>query len=176
MLGLGIELIYNEFSSMLHHSTEHARMNSAASSTVETPPIHLGWDDGAVVISSADESRLGRMLFDALDACGSDPVQAHGIDDFKTGFLPLVRQWCEAHRGLLRSCHLSLASRPMTLLVVSQSTKYDFSLSDPAADLEMELFKMNWPVEVLHVPNGSPESLRSLFDPAQSVSMYGHAC
>ena len=150
-------------------------MSTSAPTTNEKRPIRLGWEEGAIVVASTDEGRFEQQVRGSLAACRDGSSVSRTIERFKSEFLPLVRRWCEAHRELVRSCYIPMSSRPLCVFVVSRKTKYDFSLSDPAADLEMELFRMNWPVEVLHVPSGSPESLRSLFDPTDSVEVYGDA-
>ena len=55
----------------------------------------------------------------------------------------------------------------------SPHQRYDFELSDPLSDFEMELYKDGWPCEILQIPDGSSETLETFFDTEKSIQVYG---
>ena len=70
-------------------------------------------------------------------------------------------------------CVVSLSPSVFMVFVVTKNQRYDFSLSDSLADLEMDLSKKAWPAEVLQIPDGSTESLQTFFDPEKAILVYG---
>ncbi|HUY31702.1 MAG TPA: hypothetical protein VMV69_02905 [Pirellulales bacterium] len=81
----------------------------------------------------------------------------------------------EVYKHRVRACYVPFPADPLSVFVISQKARYDLDLSDPVADLEMDLFQRNWPVEVLQLPAGSPESSLSFFNPVNCIQVYGDA-
>lgn len=96
--------------------------------------------------------------------------------DVRTLLLPRIRQWCEAHADRVHAAWLPTPPvEHLQAFIVTRSWRYDFELSSDVADLEMDLFQADWPCEVLQVPNAPNATLRSFFDPQQSILIYGNA-
>ena len=140
----------------------------------QTLPIQVQWHGGDIVFTPADEDRF--LLGTQASIVPSQGKLAVGqfVDQFKTDLLPRVRQWCEQHAEKLLACYIPFGFEQLTVFAVTRLPRYDFSLSDSIADFEMDLFEAHWPVEVRQIPSGSPETLDSFFNSAESIQVYGH--
>ena len=137
-------------------------------------PIRLTWDDNIpVLITPEDENRFMMESQGAISACQFQMAQRAFLDRFKEKLLPAVHEWCVSHQDQVRACYLTLTGQVMMGFVVSASRSYDFDLSDPVADLEFQLYQDNWPIEVIQIPNGDPDTVQTFFDPERSILVYG---
>src|SRR5688572_8763935 len=131
-------------------------MSSTSGNTTERKAIQLQWDGGNVVITPEDEDRFVRESRWAVTACQSALAAERFIDQFKGEFLPRLREWCQQRDQLVRACFVPFPTSHLTVFVITRATRYDFSLSDDLADLDMELFQRNWPAEILQLPTAPP--------------------
>jgi hypothetical protein len=138
-------------------------------------PIQLKWDGGHVVVTPEDEDRFVKESVWAVGACQQMLAVERMAEQLKTEFFPMVRRWCEDHADRLETCVVALSPTVFMVFVVTKNRKYDFSLSDALADLEMELAQKSWPAEVLQIPDGSTESLQTFFDPEKAILVYERA-
>lgn len=143
--------------------------------TAERRPIQLEWNGGDVVVTAADEDRFVRGSQCAVAACQNGLAAERFVDQFKSQLLRRLRSWCEQHADRVQSCYVPLPpERGVKVFVVTVSQRYDLSLSDALSDLELELDQQGWPANVVQLPSGSPDALRSYFDEAESVQVYGN--
>jgi hypothetical protein len=68
------------------------------------------------------------------------------------------------------ACYLAESSQ---VIIVTRSRRFDFELADLISDLETELADAGAFVDMIQLPAGSPEMLRSFFDPTSSRLIAG---
>ena len=142
----------------------------------QTGPIQaLNWDGGDVLITPEDEDRFVREAKWAVSACQSALAVEHFFKEFKQKFLFEIHKWCEQHRDKVQSAFVVPLPNHFQVFVVAKSDRYDFQLSDPLSDFEMEMYKNDWPCEMLQIPDGTYETLETFFDAKNSIQVYGQS-
>ena len=142
----------------------------------ETGPIQaLNWNGGDVLITPEDNDRFVREAKWAVSACQSAMALEIYVKEIKHKFLFEIHKWCEQHQDKVQSAFVVLMPNYFQVFVVTKSHRYDFELSDPLSDFEMELFKNGWSCEVLQIPDGSYETLETFFDTEKSIQVYGQS-
>ena len=137
-------------------------------------PIQVQWHGGDIVFTPADEDRFLLGTQSGIAASQSNLASSQFFGTFKADLLPRVRQWCEQHADKVLACYVPFGFEQLTVFAVTRLPRYDFSLSDSIADFEMDLFEADWPVDVRQIPSGSPDTLESFFNSAESIQVYGH--
>ena len=81
-----------------------------------------------------------------------DKVVLRFMDDF----LAPVREWCLANADKVQTCYIAADGRTPAVIVIGTATGYDYSLSQPLADLEVGLYRRGWRCTVLQLPSDQP--------------------
>jgi hypothetical protein len=137
-------------------------------------PIQLKWDHGAVVITPQDNDKFVMASQRAVAACQGMYAFDRFIEQFKSVFLARLREWCEQHGEHVNACYVPYPFlSTLKVFIVARSPKYDFTLSDPIADLELELDRKGWPSDIVQLSAGSVEDLYAFFDYPESIQVYG---
>jgi hypothetical protein len=110
----------------------------------------------------------------AVLACQSAIAFDRFMDQFKSEILAHLCEWCKAHKDLVRACYVPMpfGAPCIKVFIVGRSERFDFGLSDLIADLEQDRSATSWPCDILQIPSGSPEELRTFFDPGRSILVY----
>ncbi len=120
-----------------------------------------------------EERRLGLLaLFAVSDGAIQDALlatPAGRVSRFVDGFVAPVREWCRAHSGKIGACYLSLYERIPTVFVIGSSPGYDYALSDPLAELDLDLHRRGWTCQVLQLPAGNPGTLDAFIHREKAV-------
>lgn len=150
-------------------------MHDLSTPAAPAGPIQLHWEGVKAVVAPADQERFARHgswsgLLYPLDLA-VERFRRQLVEEF----LPAVRQWCEDHRDKVAACYVPLANNHLKVFVLRKSERYDFTLSDDVTDLEMRLFEMHWPVEILQIPDGPPSTVEAFFKPAASIEIYANS-
>jgi hypothetical protein len=90
---------------------------------------------------------------------------------FTDEFLAPIHQWCQEHQDRVVGCYVPFPKDHLQVFVVRRSDRYDFTLGDGLADLEMNLFEKQWPSDINQISHGH---LETFFDPAASIQVYGN--
>lgn len=142
----------------------------------QSAPIQvLNWDDGDVVITPEDEDRFVREAKWAVSACQSALALELFVKKFKQDFLLEVHKWCKKNAEKVQAAFVVPLTNQLQVFVVAKSKRYDFELSDPLSDFEMNLYQNDWPCEILQIPDGSYETLETFFDTEKSIQVYGQS-
>jgi hypothetical protein len=151
-------------------------MHDVSTPAALSGPIQLHWDGVKVVVMPADQSRLApRGSWSGL-LYPLDLAAERFWRQLAEEFLPAVRKWCEEHQDKVAACYVPLAKDHLKVFVLRKSVGYDFTLSDDVTDLETRLFEMQWPAEILQLPNGPQSTLEAFFKPAASIEVYANRC
>lgn len=142
--------------------------------TKEKQAVRIRHDDGSIVFTPEDEDRFIMEAGTTIAACQSKLAIDRFLAQFKSELLSALVGWCEKHNDQVCACYVPF-SPELTVYVVTQANRYDFTLSDSLSDLEMDLFTRGWPVDVRQIPFGPKEVLNTFFDPAGSIQVYGDA-
>lgn len=127
-----------------------------------------------VVAGDAGDDRYETTLAEMAEACRQK-------EDFRTWkmqfeeFLGKINDWCLSHKNQIRGSYLSPGEGGMKLFVTTQGERYRFDFDNEIVDLELELHRVYsmCPVEVLQMPDASPDALKSFFSPDNAFQIYG---
>lgn len=145
-------------------------MNPLSEPTVDQRPIQLVLEGPQVVVAREDQERFTKKALWVIAAC-QDGLEAEDFwQQFQNHFLATLYHWCRQHADRVAACYVPFPRDHLQVFVVSLAGKYDFSLSDDLAALEMDLYEKNWPSDINQVPIGSQSTF---FDPAASIQVYG---
>lgn len=123
-----------------------------------------------MVVAKKDQERFTIEALRAVPAC-QNGLTAEGFwRKFQDEFLATIHHWCRQHADRIAACYVPIPRDHLQVFVISRAGKYDFSLSDDLAALEMDLFEKNWPSDINQVPLGSQSTF---FDPTASIQVYG---
>jgi hypothetical protein len=93
------------------------------------------------------------------------------VQRFVAEFVAPVRAWCHAHADKVRGCYFSVYESAPAVFVIGSVEGYDYSLSRPLADLEMELHRKGLSCSVLQLPPGNPALLMAFIDEAVAIQV-----
>lgn len=149
-------------------------MPSPDTERINTKAVQLHHKGGQVVVTPEDESRFVLASPQAVLACQQSEFKKNYAARFREELLSPLRHWCEQHKDFVHACHISgnALGNCYKVFVISQSQQFDFELSDMIADLETEFEKSDWPCDILQIAPGSPEELRTFFDPQESLQVF----
>lgn len=145
-------------------------MNPLSEPTTAQGPIQLVLEGPHVVVAKKDQERFTNEALQAMRACPNGLEAKNFWQRFQDQFLATVHQWCRQHSDRVTACYVPFPRDHLQVFVVSSAGKYDFSLSDDLAALEMDLFEKNWPSDINQVPFGSQ---LTFFNPTASIQVYG---
>jgi len=146
-------------------------------STVVTAkrPIQLHYKGGEVVVTPEDQDRFVIASQYAVSACQNQLAADRFVREFSGQFLKVLLEWCKRHQEQVQACYVPIpvSGSCIKVFVVSNSSKFDFALSDLIADLELDFCKNGWPCDILQIGSGEPDELRAFFAPEQSIQVCG---
>jgi hypothetical protein len=90
---------------------------------------------------------------------------------FMEEFVSPVREWCRANSQRVRECFLSIYEDGPAVFVVGRTDGYDYSLSGPLSDFEMELHRKGFPCSVLQLPSCNPALFRAFIDEKKAIQV-----
>ena len=139
--------------------------------------IELHWDNGRAAVAQEDEDRFVLAFQQAVSVSQGAATHQWLIHRFKTLFLQRIHAWCQKHAAQVEACHVPypVTGECVKVFVRRTSQKFDFALNDSIADLEIVLENADWPCDILQFAPGSPEESAALFNPSQSIQIYGNS-
>lgn len=140
--------------------------------TVRTPRVaRLRFVDGRVVVPPEDYDLLAVAAEKAAELFRAPVERERRIDHFCSSFLVPVREWCEAHAGQVRACHVTRPSEAVEVYVNFGRRRYDFALSRAFCGLKLQLHDAGWMVSGGLVPERE-EGEGCMFDTCGALEVY----
>jgi hypothetical protein len=99
-----------------------------------------------------------------------DKVELRFMDEF----VAPVREWCRTHADRLNSCWITTDGQGPVVFVTGKEAGYDYSLGDPLAALEVDLYRRGWRCSVLQLP-ADPPSWRSFVREDEAIQVFPEA-
>ena len=139
-------------------------------------PIHLHFDSGRVLIMPEDHPRFIRTAKRAVKVFQRENANGKKLHQFNDEYLPKLYQWCLERNGKVRACYLGLPNpHGLPVFVIGATAKYDFDLGDEISQFALLLEQEGWPSNILQLPDGEEEELRTFFKPETSLEIYAQA-
>ena len=139
-------------------------------------PVHLRFDDGVVFVTAQDSDRFLVAAKKAVEALQRVTELDRVVDLFSEEYLPRLHNWCLEHQNKLAACFVSPPRGPsLVVFVVGKTNQYDFELGKRISQLELDLEDMGWTSDVLQLPSGDDEELRTFFNPEQALQIYAES-
>ena len=139
-------------------------------------PVHLRFDGGKVLITPEDHPRFIMAAKRAVKVLQREKAVEEKLRQFNDEYLPQLYQWCLDHRDKVRACYLGLPNpHGLTVFVIGATDKYDFELGDEISKFALWLEREGWPSNILQIPDGEEEDLRTFFNPESSLEVYAEA-
>jgi len=138
-------------------------------------PLQLQWTGGKVVISPADQDRFVIEAGRAVASCQGMLAFDRFWNQFRDDFLVLLHQWCIKNSDKVVSCFVPFpAGMDIRVFIVGAAQHFDFELNDRLSDVEQEFDGHGWKTDIVQLPSASAETLRSFFNPSESIQVYGN--
>ncbi|MGH7173695.1 MAG: hypothetical protein ACRELG_25715 [Gemmataceae bacterium] len=136
-------------------------------------PVHLRFDDGKVFITPDDHPRFIMAAKRAVKILQRDNAIEEKLRRFNDEYLPQLYQWCLDRRGKVRACYLGAPTpHGLTVFVIAATEQYDFELGDEISQFALRLEREGWSSNILQIPHGEEEDLRTFFKAEKSLEIY----
>jgi hypothetical protein len=138
-------------------------------------PIQLRFDcHDRIEVIAADQDRFYTTVSHAAHACRVVENQVLWARQFEE-FLREIHNWCETQGATVASCFVTWGDGVINVIVVTRGGDYRFSFDDDITSLNVRLANIHpeCPAEVIQIPNGPPEMLRSFFAAEKALQVYG---
>jgi hypothetical protein len=138
--------------------------------------LQLHFEDRTTVIVRPDEKNwLLTTVAEAAKACQFAREAAEFRESFDK-FLAHVHNWSKTHPETIARTYVAVAPHGLEVFVVTRGADYRFEFDDEVSKLDLELVSTfpECPAHVTHLPDESPETLRSFFSPDKAVQVYGN--
>jgi hypothetical protein len=98
------------------------------------------------------------------------------LHQFNDEYLPRLYQWCLDRRDKVRACYLGVPTpHGLSVFVIAATEQYDFELGDEIAHFALRLENDGWSSNILQLPDGEEEDLRTFFKPENALEVYAQA-
>jgi hypothetical protein len=135
-------------------------------------PVHLRFDDGQVFVTPQDYDHFliaARSAVEALKrACEVDEWAKRFFDEY----VPILHNWCASRAPSVDACFVALPKGPALKVFLVSKGAYDQELGKEVSRLELELEDKDWPTDMVQIPAGDEEELKTYFNPEESVLVY----
>lgn len=139
-------------------------------------PVYLRFDGGKVFITPEDHPRFIMAAKRAVKVLQREKAVDEKLRQFNDEYLPRLYQWCLDHHHKVRACYLGLPNPyGLTVFVIGATDQYDFELGDEISQFALELERAGWSSNILQIPDGEAEDLRTFFNPENSLEVYAEA-
>ena len=135
-------------------------------------PVHLRFDGGKVLITPEDHPRFLMAAKRAVDVLRQEKLKDELLRQFNDHYLPFLNSWCEGHRSKIKACYLGTPSSYGLTVFVIGTGRYDFGLGEEISSFALQLEQEGWPSNILQIPDGDEDDLRTFFDPEDSLQVY----
>lgn len=129
-----------------------------------------------VVVTTEDEDRFSLTCAQAIEACKIHTSRKVWFEELRSLFLH-VNGWAIKNKDHVRSCYAQPRAGLVAIFIIPIKDSFDFDLADQIADLDLELsqeFPLV-PAEVLQIPGGEEDGLRTFVDSDIAKHLYGKA-
>jgi hypothetical protein len=100
-----------------------------------------------------------------------DKVVLRFMDDF----VAPVREWCQAYSAKVQKCYIAADGQHPAVFVIGTAPGYDYTLSQPLAALERDLYRSGWRCSVLQLPSDEPSTWKAFFHEPEAIQVFPHA-
>lgn len=140
-------------------------------------PLRLSFKSKQTVVVEADnDDRFCTTVQEAARACKAHEASKEWAQVFNELLVDL-NSWCGRHGGVVQRCLVTWGEGGLHVFVVTQGDQYRFDFDDHVTLLNLRLAKAypRHPTEIVQIPDGEPEALRSLFSPERCLQVYGQS-
>jgi len=139
-------------------------------------PVYLRFDGGKVFITPEDHPRFIMAAKRAVKILQREKAVEEKLRQFNDEYLPLLYQWCLDRRDKIRACYLDAPTpHGLTVFVIAATDQYDFELGDEISQFALRLEREGWSSNILQIPDGEEEDLRTFFKPENALEVYAQA-
>lgn len=139
-------------------------------------PVHLRFDGGKVYITPEDHPRFIMAAKRAVKILQREKAVQEKLRQFYDEYLPRLYQWCLERGDKVRACYLGAPTpHGLTVFIIAATAQYDFELGGEISQLALQLEREGWSSNILQVPNGEEEDLRTFFKPENALEVYAKA-
>lgn len=150
-----------------------------AGTTKETKmpsPIRLDFQSvQQVVVTDKDGDRWVTTVREAAQACRSALDQKEWAEQFGA-FLARIHEWAKEHADVVSAAFVGVSSEGLTGVIITKGQDYRYDFDDDVTELDIELANRfpSCRADVLHSPEGEPESRIPYIPLDRAVQVYGN--
>lgn len=145
---------------------------TAKAKTANRHVAKLSFEDGEVVVTPRDRSIFVISAEKATEACRETIRQEERFEWFESAFLLPLHDWCIGHEEHIDACYIPLPMGSIQVFLVSSSPRFNFTLAEEIADLELKLANNGWNVAIIQLPKADEASLATFFNPDGALEVY----
>jgi hypothetical protein len=139
-------------------------------------PVHLRFDGGKVFITPEDHPRFIMAAKRAVRILQREKAVEEKLRQFNDEYLPQLHQWCLDRCDKIRACYLGAPTpHGLTVFVIAVTDQYDFELGDEISQFALRLEREGWSSNIIQIPDGEEEDLRTFFKPENCLEVYAQA-